>query len=129
MKKLDGFQLKLFCTIDDFYSTNYVSQAEFKALLQPLSINDSATPKYYQHCYTTIRPCLSIFIPLKQATDPKVWESIIGWMKGHSRRTLRLEYKNVYGDIVTMEEIQPLLERTLKELTSISHHCTPTDKN
>ena len=121
MTELDGFHLQLICSVDDLPVSHPAFQAELKTVLQPFSGNESGN---YQSPLIEgelkARITIPIFIPLNQAMDPTVWGGISKWIGGLPGRTLRLRYQNVEGEAQAMEEIVPILERTLEALTTLS---------
>lgn len=118
MTELDGFHLKLICSEDDLSVSDPFFQAELKTVLEPLSGNECGI---YHRNLNEFEPkarlTIPVFIPLNRAMDPTLWKGITNWISGQPGRALKLRYKNLEGEAQAMEEIVPILERTLKALT------------
>lgn len=122
MAELDGFHLRFILADDDRSLLGAAQHAELRALLQPLSANDSDASgclRGLTRINADERLSTSVFIPFMQATDPTLWGGVANWIQGQPGRTLRLRFKHMEGDAQSLEEIPPLLEKTLKELTAI----------
>ncbi|PYB86063.1 hypothetical protein DMX03_16730 [Pseudomonas koreensis] len=120
MIELDGFHLTLIYSEDDSPIHHADFQTELKGLVDPLSDNEC---EIYHSNFSKLEPkarlSIPVFIPLKRATDPSVWEAITNWVSAQPGRTLKLRYRNLEGEAQTMEQIVPILERTLKTLTNL----------
>lgn len=122
MITLDGFHLRLSRAVVDRPLWGATQQAELRALLQPLSGNDceaSAWQWAFAQLEIEDRQVADLFIPLGQATDPAFWSAVSAWIQSQAGRTLRLRFKNMVGTAQSLEEILPLLEKALRELTAI----------
>lgn len=129
MNELDGFHLRLICAAgDDRPLTEAGEYAELRALLEPLSANDSdASGVRWNKFNAEERPSTAIFIPLKQAINPSLWDGVVNWIQGKPGRALRLRFKQVKGYVQAAEEIPPLLEKTLKALRAIVQQSKPQE--
>lgn len=128
MTALDGFHLRLILADDDRPLLGAAQHAELRALLQSLSANDSDASGCrwgLTRINADARQSTAVFIPLMQATDPTLWYGVANWIQGQPGRTLRLRFKHMEGDAQSLEEIPPLLEKTLKELTAIVQQSEP----
>lgn len=121
MTNLNGFQLELLCADKDSPCTDAVFEAETKALLQPLTLNDSGLSDWgASKGQQGRRRSLMIFVPMSQAASTRLWNGIIGWLQGEPGRALRMRVNGIGGDVHTIREILPILRNVLKELTEIT---------
>lgn len=127
MSRLGGFQLVLIGGVEDFCPEDIFSSMELKALVQTFSANDCSTLSFDIRSFSYGRPCLCIFMPLWQATDPLVWNRIVRWLKSGDARSLRLRYENFGKNTAELEKVGRLLEITFKELCAFRAKFTMTD--
>ena len=122
MKELDGFHLRLICAAHDLSFADANFQAELKAVLQPLSLNDYGVCRWdLIRINTQTRRSTALFISLMHARDPVFWESLVCWIQGQPGRSLKLRFKNTGRTAHSLVCIAALLEKTLKHLQAISH--------